>query len=49
MAAYIRLHHPFYETSLEKSVSDETDNPKPSGVRGTWWHETIRMLAGIPE
>ncbi|KAG8932170.1 hypothetical protein FRC03_005359 [Tulasnella sp. 419] len=47
VAAYVRLTMPYYETSLEKKLSDEKDNPKPQGVRGAWWHEALRMLAGI--
>lgn len=30
-------------------MSDEKDDPKPSGVRGVWWHETLRALAAIKE
>ncbi|KDQ13201.1 hypothetical protein BOTBODRAFT_56260 [Botryobasidium botryosum FD-172 SS1] len=49
VAAYVRLQHPFYDTPLEKRVSDEKDDPKPSGVRGVWWHETLRALAAIKD
>ncbi|KAB5594850.1 NAD-dependent epimerase/dehydratase family protein [Ceratobasidium theobromae] len=47
--AYVRLTHPFYETSVEKTVHDEKDKLKPLGVRGTWWHETLRVLASIKD
>ncbi|KAG8697293.1 hypothetical protein FRC09_007963 [Ceratobasidium sp. 395] len=47
--AYVRLTHPFYDTSVEKSVHDEKDKLKPLGTRGTWWHETLRILASIKE
>lgn len=45
--AYVRLTHPFYDTSPEKMVHDEKDKIKPLGTRGTWWHETLRILASI--
>jgi hypothetical protein len=46
--AYVRLQHPFYETST-KGSHDEKEDIKPNGVAGTWWHETLRMLAAIEE
>lgn len=46
--AYVRLQHPFYQTS-SKGSHDEKDDPKPVGVVGAWWHETLRMLASIDE
>jgi hypothetical protein len=38
--------HPYYETS-EKGSHDEKESVKPVGVRGIWWHETLRALAAI--
>ena len=46
--AYVRLQHPFYECK-EKGTHDEKEDVKPDGVLGTWWHETLRMLASIEE
>ncbi|TFK67905.1 NAD(P)-binding protein [Pluteus cervinus] len=46
--AYIRIQLPFYETS-SKGTHDEKEDVKPQGVIGTWWHETLRMLAAIPD
>ncbi|KAJ7929286.1 hypothetical protein B0H13DRAFT_2310747 [Mycena leptocephala] len=46
--AYVRLQHPFYETST-KGSHDEKEDIKPNGVAGTWWHETLRMLAAIED
>lgn len=46
--AYVRLQLPFYETS-NKGPWDEKQNPKPSGTVGTWWHETLRILANMEE
>ncbi|KAF7359382.1 NAD dependent epimerase dehydratase family protein [Mycena sanguinolenta] len=46
--AYVRLQHPFYET-LSKGSHDEKEDIKPLGVAGTWWHETLRMLAAIED
>lgn len=46
--AYVRLQLPFYECS-SKGSHDEKEDPKPSGVIGTWWHETLRMLAAIDD
>jgi hypothetical protein len=45
--AYVRIQQPFYETSSKGSV--ETDDPKPAGTLGIWWHETLRGLAAIEE
>ncbi|KAF9049396.1 hypothetical protein BDZ89DRAFT_1126771 [Hymenopellis radicata] len=39
---------PFYETASKGSF-DEKQDPKPSGTVGTWWHETLRILAGIED
>ena len=44
--AYVRLQQPFYECK-EKGSHDEKEDVKPDGVLGTWWHETLRMLASI--
>ncbi|KAJ7043259.1 hypothetical protein C8F04DRAFT_1207716 [Mycena alexandri] len=46
--AYVRLQHPFYETSA-KGTHDEKEDIKPDGIAGTWWHETLRMLAAIDD
>lgn len=46
--AYVRVTLPFYETTT-KGSHDEKDDPKPEGTIGIWWHETLRMLAAIPE
>ncbi|KAJ7074220.1 hypothetical protein C8F01DRAFT_1099684 [Mycena amicta] len=46
--AYCRLSLPFYETST-KGAHDEKEDVKPYGVCGTWWHETLRMLAAIED
>ncbi|KAJ7684710.1 hypothetical protein DFH06DRAFT_1073589 [Mycena polygramma] len=46
--AHVRLQHPFYETST-KGSHDEKEDIKPLGVAGTWWHETLRMLAAIDD
>lgn len=47
--AYARVTHPFYITPLEQGESAEGDYIRPDGVRGYWWHETLRALAAIPE
>ena len=44
--AYVCVTHPFYETP-EKGTHDEKESIKPSGVRGVWWHEALRVLADI--
>jgi len=44
--AYVRIHHPFYETST-KTAASEQDDIKPVETMGIWWHETLRMLASI--
>ena len=44
--SYVRLQMPWYECS-EKGTHDEKENPKPLGVLGTWWHETLRILGAI--
>ncbi|KAJ6618315.1 hypothetical protein B0H10DRAFT_2164210 [Mycena sp. CBHHK59/15] len=46
--SYVRLQHPFYETS-SKGAHDEKEDVKPDGVAGIWWHETLRMLAAIED
>ncbi|KAJ7211601.1 NAD-P-binding protein [Mycena pura] len=46
--AYCRLQLPFYDTST-KGSHDEKVDIKPYGVCGTWWHETLRMLAAIED
>lgn len=44
--AYVRVTHPFYETP-EKGTHEEKESIKPAGIRGVWWHETLRVLADI--
>ncbi|KAF8906006.1 hypothetical protein CPB84DRAFT_1745212 [Gymnopilus junonius] len=44
--AYVRIQHPFYETS-GKTAALETDDVKPAETMGIWWHESLRMLASI--
>lgn len=44
--AYVRVTQPFYDTP-EKGGHSEKETVKPSGVRGVWWHETLRVLASI--
>jgi hypothetical protein len=44
--AYVRIQHPFYETSA-KNIASEQDDIKPVETIGIWWHETLRMLASI--
>jgi len=44
--AYVRLQQPWYE-SPEKGSHAEKEDVKPSGVIGTWWHESLRILGGI--
>ena len=46
--SYVRIQHPFYECK-EKGKHDEKEDVKPDDVLGTWWHETLRMLASIDE
>lgn len=46
--AYVRVQHPYYETP-EKGTHTEEESIKPAGVRGVWWHETVRALAAIAE
>jgi len=44
--AYVRLQLPFYDTG--KKIATEKDDVKPfDGPIGVWWHEALRMLAGI--
>ncbi|KAF6764986.1 hypothetical protein DFP72DRAFT_869721 [Ephemerocybe angulata] len=45
--AFVRIQQPFYETSSKGSL--ETDDPKPAGAVGIWWHETLRGLAAIED
>lgn len=42
----MRVTQPFYDTP-EKGAHDEKESVKPAGVRGVWWHETLRVLASI--
>ncbi|WWD18123.1 hypothetical protein CI109_102572 [Kwoniella shandongensis] len=49
--AYIRLTFPFYEMkSLPSSSSaghTESAELKPDGIRGKWWHETLRGIGRL--
>jgi hypothetical protein len=48
--AYVRLTFPFYEMKSLSSSSpghDEYSDLRPDGIRGRWWHETLRGLAKI--
>ena len=51
LKAYIKPIYPFYDHSgsSDSSVRKEADEAgwKPLGVRGTWWHETLRALGAI--
>ncbi|TRM59392.1 hypothetical protein BD626DRAFT_550238 [Schizophyllum amplum] len=48
--SYVRLQLPFYETSSKSSAThDEKEDCKPEGSIGTWWHETLRMLAAMED
>ncbi|KAF8350872.1 NAD-P-binding protein [Amanita rubescens] len=44
--AYVRIQQPFYESS-KKGGHDESEDLKPAGVLGTWWHEALRILGAI--
>ncbi|KAL0947340.1 hypothetical protein HGRIS_013459 [Hohenbuehelia grisea] len=46
--AYVRLQLPFYDTG-SKSPRNEKADVEPEGTVGTWWHETLRMLAAIED
>lgn len=46
--AYVRLTHVFY-ICPEKSSHTEKEDLKPDGVRGIWWHEGLRAIAGIDD
>ncbi|KZT26498.1 hypothetical protein NEOLEDRAFT_1177499 [Neolentinus lepideus HHB14362 ss-1] len=46
--AYVRLTHAFYVYS-EKGPHTEKQDFKPDGLRGIWWHETLRSIAAIPD
>ncbi|WVQ85476.1 hypothetical protein IAT38_007641 [Cryptococcus sp. DSM 104549] len=48
--AYVRLTFPFYEMkSLPSSSAGHTESAdlRPDGVRGRWWHETLRGLGRL--
>lgn len=50
--AYIRLTYSYYEMkSLASSSAGHTESAdlKPDGVRGRWWHETLRGLGALRE
>ncbi|KAH9484181.1 hypothetical protein JR316_0003661 [Psilocybe cubensis] len=46
--AYVRIQQPFYETSA-KAPAAESEDVKPVEAMGIWWHESLRMLASIPD
>jgi len=45
--AYVRLTWGFYDGASDP-LHKEDEVLEPDGVRGMWWHETLRALAGIP-
>ncbi|KIM22374.1 hypothetical protein M408DRAFT_290788 [Serendipita vermifera MAFF 305830] len=48
--AYIRNIGAVYDhvTEKKKYKEDDVDGWKPLGVRGVWWHETMRAVASVP-
>ena len=46
--AYIRLTFPYYEMKSSTPESESADL-RPDGVRGRWWHETLRGLGKLQE
>ncbi|KAG8799655.1 hypothetical protein FRC16_004646 [Serendipita sp. 398] len=48
--AYVRSLSSYYDHDTEKKsyTEDDPDGWTPLGVRGTWWHESVRALASIP-
>ena len=46
--AYIRVQNPYYDCA-EKTKHPESAKLQPSGARGIWWHEALRLLASIKE
>ncbi|KAF8580694.1 hypothetical protein K439DRAFT_1648132 [Ramaria rubella] len=47
--AYVRITTPFYQTSLDKTVHDESEVIKPVDPVGTWYHEALRILANFQD
>ncbi|KAG6833470.1 hypothetical protein H0H87_006042 [Tephrocybe sp. NHM501043] len=48
--AYVRMQQPFYDTgSSGKATHTEKEDIKPLDTLGTWWHETLRVLAAIED
>ena len=50
LKAYIKPTYPFYDhsSSSDSSLKEAYEGGwKPLGVRGTWWHETLRALGAI--
>ncbi|KAF8078139.1 hypothetical protein FPV67DRAFT_1464325 [Lyophyllum atratum] len=48
--AYVRVQQPFYDTGTSsKATHTEKEDIKPVDTLGTWWHETLRMLATIED
>ncbi|EJT98406.1 hypothetical protein DACRYDRAFT_24484 [Dacryopinax primogenitus] len=45
--AYVRLTWGFYHCTWDR-LHTEDEMLEPDGVRGLWWHETLRSLAAIP-
>lgn len=52
--AYIRLTYSFYEmkspstsSSSKEGYTEGSEAMRPDGVRGRWWHETLRGLAQL--
>ena len=50
LKAYIKPTYPFYDHSSSSDsglVEANESGWKPLGIRGTWWHETLRALGDI--
>lgn len=48
--SYVRSMHPFYDqvTETKSYKEDNAEGWKPLGLRGLWWHETLRAVANVP-
>lgn len=50
LKAYIKPTYPFYDhsSSSDSGLLEANESGwKPLGIRGTWWHETLRALGNI--
>lgn len=48
--AYIRITNPYYEFPLTADGHlGEGGRASPDGLRGYWWHESLRVLAAMKE